>query len=305
MRTTRDAATVTSSPPVTGKPRHYRSGIRPRRVVGVVGLAAVAAAVTGTVVTLEQGGARSSPALCTVTSPTSTYTLVPDQAANAATIGAVAGQLGLPDHAVTVALATAMQESKLRNVNYGDRDSIGLFQQRPSQGWGTADQIIQPSYAAAAFYGALAKIPGWETLDVAVAAQRVQRSADGTAYTRWEDEARALAVALTGQQPAKLACSGGDVTYHRSAAAVAAEVGTALGPTALSAGVPAVTAWKTATYLVANAYADGVTSVSYGGQTWTAKRGTWRADPGPVAVANTQVTFTVATPPSPAGAAGR
>ena len=87
--------------------------------------------------------------------PTTTYTLDIDQAANSTTIAAVGKRLGLPDHAVTVALAAALQESRLHNLPYGDRDSLGLFQQRPSQGWGTATEILTPSYAAAAFFRAL------------------------------------------------------------------------------------------------------------------------------------------------------
>ena len=90
----------------------------------------------------------------------------------------MAKRRGLPNHAVTVALAAALQESKLYNVNYGDRDSVGIFQQRPSQGWGTPAQLIDPAYAANAFYSHLEKIPTWRTLEVAKAAQLVQHSAD-------------------------------------------------------------------------------------------------------------------------------
>jgi hypothetical protein len=201
--------------------------------------------------------------------------------------------VGLPDHAVTIALATALQESKLQNLNYGDRDSLGLFQQRPSQGWGTEEQITQPTYAATAFYQALAKVPSWQTLDVSVAAQKVQRSADGSAYARWESEARALAAALTGQRPATLACSGGTVEYQQPATAVTATTIDALGADAFSKGADSATGWTTASYLVANAYAQGITSVSYAGQTWTSSRGTWRTDPAAI----DQVTFTVAPAP--------
>ncbi len=73
----------------------------------------------------------------------------------------VGKRLGLADHAVSVALATAPQESKLRNLNYGDRDSLGLFQQRPSQGWGPPAKILVPRLAAAAFYTRLRSVPGW------------------------------------------------------------------------------------------------------------------------------------------------
>jgi hypothetical protein len=282
------------SPEQTKSARHYRTGLRRRRVV-LIGLVVVTGVGVGTAIGLDVGGKpNDTPMLCTVSAGDLTYSLLPDQLVNAATISSEAAKAGLPDHAVTVALATAMQESKLRNLTYGDRDSLGLFQQRPSQGWGTPEQLVQPTYASAAFYQALAKIPSWETLDVATAAQRVQRSADGSAYTKWEPEARALATALTGQKEAGLACSGIPTAYHESATAVASSVTAALGASALSADVPAATGWKTAAFLVANAGATGVTSVSYAGQTWTSSRGTWRTDPK----AGNQVTFTVAQAPA-------
>jgi len=283
-------------------PRYYRTGLRHRRLFVVVAVLLGVAGI-GTAMAVDLGGKPDDqPFVCTVTSGTTTYTLLPEQMANAATISSEATKAGLVDHAVTVALATALQESKLRNLSYGDLDSIGLFQQRPSQGWGTPEQLMQPSYAAAAFYRALAKIPDWATLDVAVAAQRVQRSADGSAYVRWENEARALATALTGQKAAGVACSGGQATFRDSAAAVAAKATAALGSDAFAAGVPAATGWRTAAYLVANTGTEGITSVSYAGQTWTLARGTWRAD----GAAGSQVTFTVArTPAVPATSAAQ
>src|SRR5680860_1593864 len=86
----------------------------------------------------------------------------PEQTANAATITAIALKRGLPARAATIANATAIQESKLRNIKFGDRDSLGLFQQRPSQGWGTEAQILDPVYAANKFYDALIKIDGYQ-----------------------------------------------------------------------------------------------------------------------------------------------
>jgi len=120
---------------------------------------------------------------CAVASPSGRLRLSVEQAQNATTIAAVAKRDGLADRAVTVALAAALQESKLRNVAYGDLDSLGLFQQRPSQGWGAPAQLLVPSYAAGAFYAALVKVPGWGAMPVADAAQAVQRSAAGDAYT--------------------------------------------------------------------------------------------------------------------------
>jgi hypothetical protein len=143
---------------------------------------------------------------CTATALGATAELDPDQAANAATIAAVAVRRGLPGRAVTIAIATAMQESKLVNVPGGDRDSVGLFQQRPSQGWGTAEQVHDPVYASNAFYDVLVKIEGYQNLPITKAAQRVQRSAFPSAYADHEPEARIWASTLTGYSPAGLSC---------------------------------------------------------------------------------------------------
>ena len=134
------------------------------------------------------------------------YELSFAQADNAKTIAAIGLQEGLPHHAVTVALAAALQESRLRNLPGGDRDSVGLFQQRPSQGWGTPLQLKDPRYAAAAFYRALGRVPGWATMSVTDAAQRVQRSATPEAYANWEAEARVLARILTREVPETIVC---------------------------------------------------------------------------------------------------
>ncbi|WP_079148220.1 heavy metal transporter [Streptomyces agglomeratus] len=136
-----------------------------------------------------------------------TYELSPEQAVNAATISAVGTSRGLPERAVTIALATALQESALRNIRYGDRDSLGLFQQRPSQGWGTQKQIMDPGYASEKFYEHLEKVPGYSRLPLTVAAQRVQRSGFPQAYAKHEPDAALLAAALTGRAPASLTCS--------------------------------------------------------------------------------------------------
>jgi hypothetical protein len=113
----------------------------------------------------------------------------------------------MPARAATIALATAYQESGLRNVEYGDRDSLGLFQQRPSQGWGTRAQILDPYYATNAFYEALAQVDGYTALPITEAAQRVQRSAFPGAYADHEQDARVLASALTGNSKAAFWCT--------------------------------------------------------------------------------------------------
>ncbi len=104
--------------------------------------------------------------------------------------------MGAPPRASLVALATAMQESTLHNLDYGDRDSLGLFQQRPSQGWGTPAQVTDPVHATTIFLQRLLAVPGWETMPVTVAAQTVQRSAFPQAYAKWEGLAAELVTQL-------------------------------------------------------------------------------------------------------------
>ncbi len=129
-----------------------------------------------------------------------------EQARYAATIAAVSVRRGLPARAASIALATTYQESKILNLDYGDRDSVGLFQQRPSQGWGTPQQLMDPYYASNQFYAALEKIDGYLSMPIHEAAQAVQRSADGSAYAQHEGRARTLASALTGFSPAAFSC---------------------------------------------------------------------------------------------------
>ncbi|MBL1085548.1 heavy metal transporter [Streptomyces actinomycinicus] len=153
------------------------------------------------------GGARG----CKVVSASgdgASYEFTPEQAVNAATIAAVGTGRGMPERAVTIALATALQESGLRNIEHGDRDSLGLFQQRPSQGWGTERQIMDPAYASGMFYAHLARVPDYTGLPLTVAAQRVQRSGYPEAYAKHEPDATLLAAALTGRAAATLTCDG-------------------------------------------------------------------------------------------------
>jgi len=164
-----------------------------------------------------------------------------DQADNAALMAAVAMRRELPARGVTVAVATALQESKLRNIDYGDRDSVGLFQQRPSQGWGTVEQIMDPVYSTNAFYDVLVTVEGWESKAVTVAAQDVQRSAFPDAYAQHEGRGRAFASALTGYSAATLTCHLDDVP-DAAGSAVGPGIGTAGGTTAgSSAATPATT----------------------------------------------------------------
>jgi hypothetical protein len=215
---------------------------------------------------------------CTVALPgkdATAYTFTPEQMNNAATISAVGTKLGLPPHAATVALATALQESKLRNLEGGDRDSVGLFQQRPSQGWGTVAQLRDPVYAATEFYEKLEKLPGWETLPITEAAQAIQRSGVPDAYAQWEPQSRAMAAAFNGQFPAALTCR--NLTLAAPADLATTATGE-LGTDRLSGAHPAGQGWTYASWLVGRAEALGVDKVSFAGQTWTAETGSWAPD---------------------------
>jgi hypothetical protein len=214
---------------------------------------------------------------CTATAGQYRFTIDPDQAVNATTIATEARRQGLPNHAVSVGLAAALQESKLRNLEYGDRDSLGLFQQRPSQGWGTPEQILQPSYAAARFFRALAKVEGWEVLPIYQAAQRVQRSADARAYAYWDTESRTIARGLTGETPAGFSCRFPSVPRSKTTTRqdLVAAAAAALGPE-LTSPTPAH-GWLVASWLISRAPTYSLERVSYDGWTWTPTRG-WRRD---------------------------
>ncbi|MEU7040351.1 hypothetical protein AB0A77_04735 [Streptomyces varsoviensis] len=231
---------------------------------------------------------------CTATAGGKEFSLDPEQAVNAATIEAVGSARRMPERAVTIALATAMQESGLRNIKHGDRDSVGLFQQRPSQGWGTAREIIDPVYSAGKFYDHLVEVAGYERLPVTVAAQRVQHSAFPDAYEKHAADAGLLASALTGRPAASFTCtispSDGE---PGSAAAVRTELrtdfgmalrpveGSGSGPDAHTVTVPVKGSggfdgprrrgWELARWAVAHAESLRVRSVSFDGRRWTSE----------------------------------
>lgn len=166
----------------------------PPWVLVVLGILALAGVTTGRA---DVAPAASPETAVTNCAAAAAAGLAPDQLANAATIVAVGREMGVPARGWTVALATAMQESTLKNLDYGDRDSLGLFQQRPSQGWGTPAQVRDPRYAARKFYDGLLKVPGWDRLPVTVAAQAVQRSGFPSAYAKWEAKAAQVVAATT------------------------------------------------------------------------------------------------------------
>jgi hypothetical protein len=213
----------------------------------------------------------------------SPYSVSTEQAANAASITAAAVRRRLPDRAAVIALATALQESKLVNIEYGDRDSVGLFQQRPSQGWGTAGQILDPRYAAGKFYEHLVKVHDWQHRPLADVAQAVQRSGNPEAYTQWEDQATVLARAFAGAVSAGVSCAFPAPTVVAQPARVVQLLvadlpGTRLAASAHTAEIrPAAAAWASVSWLVAHADRLGVDAVGYAGQRWSRQAG-WRND---------------------------
>lgn len=235
---------------------------------------------------------------CTVTAGGQTERFSPEQAGNAALITAVAIKRNLPARAASIALATAYQESKIVNIQYGDRDSLGLFQQRPSQGWGTEAQILDPVYSTNAFYDALVKIKGYETADITTVAQQVQRSAYPEAYRDHEGQGRVLASTLSGHSPAGLTCDldpvaeGDDAAPSTVVADLAAQMGQAA--TAATDGTVSVKAadtqraWAVAQWAVARAQLYGIEKVSLGQRSWDRAAG---ADGWSAGTATTTVTI--------------
>ena len=276
-----------------------RRGLRRLLVLGL----ALALIVGGiyTAVAFIQRSETLVAEMCTAAVGSAKAELATDQAANAALITAVAVRRGLPPRAASIALATAMQESKLRNIEHGDHagpDSRGLFQQRPSQGWGTEEQVMDPYYATGAFYDALMKIPGYESLEITAAAQKVQRSAYPQAYAQHEDMGRAFASALTGQSTEALDCTLKSPEGPGDAQSVVGELTAAFGNVPATADgstivldVSGSQAWAVGQWAVANAKSLAVTEVDVGELSWDRKsRNGWQASDGQPG----QVTVTVA-----------
>ncbi len=273
--------------------RSAQPAARRRRISVLLLAAAAAAAVLLYLLVLAVNRDEQRPVRerCTASVSGASWSLNPDQAVNASTITAVAVARGLPPRAASIALATAVQESGLRNLDYGDNagpDSRGLFQQRPSQGWGSQEQVMDPVYATNAFYDALVQVPGYQDLPITVAAQTVQRSAYPDAYADHEPEGRAFASALTGQSPAALTCTlnpagePGDpntvlaamtALYGQQQAMVLGEV--------LVVGASGEYGWSLAQWAVANAKALNINEVSFDSSTWTRGSGEWTASDAP------------------------
>ncbi len=220
----------------------------------------------------------------------------PSQAPVAATIAGVAARMALPRRALEIAYATALQESKMTNLSSGDRDSVGVFQQRPSQGWGTAAQLEDPEFAATAFFTALVKVPRYTTIPMYQAAQDVQHSADGTAYQQWESDAALLATAYTVTPHAVTCWFKPTSSGHPQLASITARIPVVFGPARSGAHVEAVSrtasglrvqvgqaqGWTVAHWLMAHASMYGLTKISYHGWQWSASltESAWQAATG-------------------------
>ena len=278
-------------------------------LIGLVVVLVVAGLLAGVGIWLlhKLGGiSLFSQADCVAVSADQSYTYDLEQMQNASTIAAVGVKLGVPTFGIEVAEATALQESKLYNVTGGDRDSLGLFQQRPSEGWGTAAQIMDTTYSTTAFYNALMKVSNWQNLPLTVAAQDVQHSAYPDAYAAHADEAGVLAAVFTGTAGDGLTCtldgptfspqatdSSGLTTQGEAVVADAekqwgtASVEDASGglrsfalalPDSLSGTAQAQRGWAYANWAVSKAEALGITQVGYDGKTWSASNspGAWQ-----------------------------
>jgi hypothetical protein len=249
----------------------------------------------------------AAPPGCQAGTGVSAISMDTDQAAIAATIAGVAARHKLPRQAVTIAFAAALQESQLHNLGYGDRDSVGVFQQRPSQGWGTKSELENPVYATTKFFAALVRVHDYTTIGVEEAAQAVQHSGDGSAYAQWDSVAAQLASYFTGASPHGVSC-----WYVPPAKPDLANVGRNLtetfGPQGAKGILVTVTttrsgkkkpggavvhaqrdaAWTVAGWLVAHAQSYGISEVRYAGYDWNAADGSmgWQRVPAPSAKTN-------------------
>lgn len=232
-----------------------------------------------------------------------TYSLSLDQAGNAAIITGETIRRGLPARAATIALATAMQESSLRNLDHGDRDSLGLFQQRPSMGWGTEADLQDPWYATGKFLDALVKVEGWQTADINDTAQAVQRSGVPDGYRKHESAAKAWASALTGHTPAAVTCVDRGASVGRTAPITTlvtrvfgGDVTVAASEGTISLGSTDPTLLWSAVHLgIATTGDAGVTGATVGAQSWVhdgQRITTWSQTPAPEP---TSATITVRT----------
>lgn len=213
---------------------------------------------------------------CVATAGDASTVITLEQAHYASIIAGRSVRRDLPPRAASIALATAYQESDIRNLDYGDRDSVGLFQQRPSQGWGTEEQLMDPHYATRKFYDALVKIRNWQTRDINDVAQAVQISGHPEAYRDHEADARVLASTLTGQSPAGFSCldrTGADGDADALTAALTKTFGSDAessrdGKVVTITADSAEHAWAYGAFAVANSAQYGTVQVVVGDQQW-------------------------------------
>ena len=265
---------------------------RGRRLVPVILVAALGLGV-GIYVAARHAPQILGESGCTAGTGGSAVALDPEQAEIAATIAGVAHQRGMPPRAVTVAYAAAMQETHLHTLNYGDRDSVGIFQQRPSEGWGPASKLINPVYASTRFFKALAGVHGYRRLPVYKAAQAVQHSADGYAYAQYQHMAARLTAAFTGAAPRAVWCwPPGNTSRPAQFAAARRALMQTFGrlpahsaassrdaPTLLVRAQPTAVGWAVAAWLVTHAGQYSLRNVSYAGFEWRASSGgSWTKD---------------------------
>jgi hypothetical protein len=220
---------------------------------------------------------------CIVKGPGFDVPLTTGQAGLAATIAAIADRRAMPVRAVTIAYATALQESDLENLPYGDRDSVGVFQQRPSQGWGTRQELLNPIYATTKFFAALAEVPGYRRLPIYKAAQDVQRSADGYAYSQYSDQGAVMAAGFAGWRARSIWCwYGSGIKGKNKFGAADRDLTTAFGPLSIGHyGDPVMAVrvanhavgWAVASWLVTHARGYGIKTVRFGGYQWNAAGG--------------------------------
>jgi len=224
---------------------------------------------------------------CTVGAGHGAVALDSQQAQIAATIAGVAHHLDMPPRALTVAYATAMQETHLHDPHYGDMDSVGVFQQRHSQGWGPASKLIDPVYASTKFFQALTKVQGYQRMPVYMAAQDVQHSADGYAYAQYQTLAAHLTTAFTGASPRAVWCwPPGHIAGKAQLTTARRAIVKAFGPLSttrpasggaapsLQVQAPqAKLAWSVAAWLVTHAGQYKLHEVRYAGFRWPAAAG--------------------------------
>jgi hypothetical protein len=275
--------------------------LRTRAVIGAALVVLLTLAGYGVYRTYRHVSPSAAPPACQAGTGVQAVTLDTDQAGIAATIAGVAARRRLPSEAVTIAYAAALQESKLHNLGYGDRDSIGVFQQRPSQGWGPATQLKDPVYATTKFFAALVRVPHYTKMPVEAAAQAVQHSADGSAYGQYAGVAAVLTGYFTGASPHGVSCWYAEAGHADLAGAVRAMTQT-FGPMGRKDVVIRITtdrsgqkekrsvavvrvqrdaAWTVASWLVAHAQEYGLREVWYAGYKWQAADGSmgWQRDP--------------------------